>query len=363
MRICSIVGARPQFVKLAVLCRALARQPDRERWIHSIIHTGQHYDPGLSQVFFEELRIPRPDHHLGVGSGTHAVQTAEMLKALEPVLESARPDWVLLYGDTNSTLAGALAAAKSGLRIAHIEAGLRSYRRSMAEEINRVVADHLSHLLCCPTALSLENLRKEGLADRAVLTGDVMYDAVLTYRELAERRAGRLAQTWRSGEFALATVHRAENTDDEVRLRATVQALETVAGTICPVLWPVHPRTRKRLDEIGCRMSAVTAADPLSYLDMILLESRARFILTDSGGVQKEAFFFHVPCITLRDETEWEETLQNGCNVVAGCDPERILQAARAVAQAGPWESTFGDGDAGGAILEALQCANRPNTP
>jgi len=354
MRICSVVGARPQFVKLAAVSRALVRRPAHECWTHSIVHTGQHYDAGLSDVFFEELLIPRPDHHLGVGSGSHAVQTAEMLKALEPVLQAGKPDWVLLYGDTNSTLAGTLAAAKLGLRLAHVEAGLRSYRRTMPEEINRVVADHLSDLLCCPTSLAFDNLRKEGLEDRAVITGDVMYDAVLLYRELAEAHNGRLAQTWHAREFALATVHRAENTDDEFRLRSIVQALERVASTICPVLWPMHPRTLKRLGELGSPLSSVAAIDPVSYFQMLLLESRARFVLTDSGGVQKEAFFFHVPCITLRDETEWEETLENRCNVLAGCNEERILEAAGSAAQAGPWQLAFGDGNAAGAILNTL---------
>ena len=217
MRVVSIVGARPQFVKLAVICRAVANRAPSESWCHRIIHTGQHYDPELSSVFFEELDIPRPDCDLDVGSGAHGAQTGEMLKRLEPILISETPDWVLLYGDTNSTLAGALAAAKLDLRIAHIESGLRSYRRAMPEEINRIVADRLSDLLFCPTPLAVENLRKEGLQDRAVMTGDVMYDASLAFRHVAEGRRGPLADTWKPGEFALATVHRAENTDDPER--------------------------------------------------------------------------------------------------------------------------------------------------
>ena len=251
MRLVSIVGARPQFVKLAVICQALAHRTDAAEWRHTIVHTGQHYDPGLSGVFFEELAIPQPDYDLEVGSGSHGSQTAEMLKRLEPVLDTEKPDWVLLYGDTNSTLAGALVAAKANLSIAHIEAGLRSHRRGMPEEINRVVADHLSDLLFCPTHLAMENLRKEGLGDKAVWTGDVMLDASLKYRQLAESRGGPLAETWRAGQFALATVHRAENTDDAGRLREIVEALEEIARRICPVVWPIHPRTRKRLDELG----------------------------------------------------------------------------------------------------------------
>src|SRR5262245_24404765 len=260
MRVVSIVGARPQFVKLAVICRAIA---GRSGWEHRIIHTGQHYDTAMSDVFFEELMIPPPDYDLGVGSGTHGEQTGEMLKRLEPVLAAERPAWVLLYGDTNSTLAGAVAASKLALPTAHIEAGLRSYRRSMPEEINRVVADHLSDLLFCPTAAAVENLRKEGLGNRAALTGDVMYDATVVYRQLAERRdSGALADAWRPGQFALATVHRAENTDDAERLRGIIRAFERIAREICPVVWPVHPRTRKRLEEMGYTPDGVNTIDP-----------------------------------------------------------------------------------------------------
>ncbi|HJT86284.1 MAG TPA: UDP-N-acetylglucosamine 2-epimerase (non-hydrolyzing) [Bryobacteraceae bacterium] len=352
MKLCSVVGARPQFVKLAVMCRALSRPGNG--WPHCIVHTGQHYDPALSSVFFEELEIPRPDYDLEVGSGSHAVQTAEMLKRLEPILQAEAPDWVLLYGDTNSTVAGALAAAKLGLRLAHIESGLRSYRRGMPEEINRVVADHLSDLLFCPTATAVENLRKEGLEERAILTGDVMYDAALRYREVAEQRGGELAGRWRPGEFALATVHRAENTDDASRLGEIVAALDEIAAKVCRVLWPVHPRTRKRLLEMGIACRTVEMIDAVPYLDMLLLESRARFILTDSGGVQKEAYFFQVPCITLRDETEWSETLENQCNVLTGASTGAILAAAAATHNAGPWTAAYGGGNAGEVILAAI---------
>ena len=354
MRLVSIVGARPQFIKLAVICDALSRRADRGDWRHAIVHTGQHYDPLLSDVFFDELAIPRPDYNLDVGSGSHGAQTGEMLKRLETVLDSEKPDWVLLYGDTNSTLAGALVAAKASLRIAHVEAGLRSYRRGMPEEINRVVADHLSDLLFCPTTSAMENLRKEGLAEKAVWTGDVMLDASLKYRQMAETRGGPLTQGWRAGEFALATVHRAENTDDSSRLSAIARALDEIARGTCSVVWPIHPRTRKRLADLGIAMQSVICIDPLSYLDMLLLESRARFILTDSGGVQKEAYYLRVPCITLRDETEWVETLDNGCNVLTGSDRNRILMAASRAGSAGPWTAVYGDGNAGDAHLDAL---------
>ena len=353
MRICSVVGARPQFVKLAAVCRAVAAHAG-EGWEHIIVHTGQHYDPALSSVFFEELEIPRPDHDLEVGSGSHGTQTGEMLKRIEPVLAAASPDWVLLYGDTNSTLAGAVAASKMGMPTAHIESGLRSRRRAMPEEINRIVADHLSDLLFCPTATAMENLRAEGLAGRAIFTGDVMYDACLAFRRVAEARAGHLGERWRPGEFALATVHRAENTDDPARLREIVETLECVARSQCPVVWPVHPRTARKMAELGFSTGSVSAIAPLSYLEMLLLEARARFILTDSGGVQKEAYFLGIPCITLRDETEWVETLENGCNRLAGCSKQKILEACRAAEKAGPWTAAYGNGEAGSAMLLAL---------
>ena len=355
MRILSIVGARPQFVKLAVICRALAERDPGGNWVHRIIHTGQHYDSELSSVFFEELAIPRPDHDLGVGSGDHGAQTGEMLKRLEPVLVSEKPDWVLLYGDTNSTLAGALIAAKMGLLIAHIESGLRSHRRAMPEEINRIVADHLSDLLFCPTSLAVTNLCKEGLQDKAVLTGDVMYDASLAFRKVAETRGSSLADAWKPAEFALATVHRAENTDDPTRLRAIVEALDKIARTICPVVWPMHPRTKKKLADLNLSTVSVSVIRPVSYLEMLLLEGRARFILTDSGGVQKEAYFLKVPCITMRDETEWQETLDNNCNVLTGSCKDKMIEAATAVDRAGPWTAVYGNGNAGGAMLDALK--------
>jgi UDP-GlcNAc3NAcA epimerase len=354
MRICSIVGARPQFIKLAVICRALAERTDAGQWSHKIIHTGQHYDPALSAIFFDELAIPRPDYDLEVGSGTHGVQTGEMLKRLEPLLIAEKPDWVLLYGDTNSTLAGALAASKLALRSAHVESGLRSHRRGMPEEINRIVADHLSDLLFCPTQLAVDNLSKEGLAERAVLTGDVMYDASLAFCEIAENRGGPLAETWRPREFALATVHRAENTDDPDRLRAIVNAFGRIDKSICPVVWPVHPRTKKRLNDLRISADQVRTIEPVSYLEMLLLESRARFILTDSGGVQKEAYFLKIPCITLRDETEWLETMENDCNVLTGAHEEKIVKAATAIHTSGPWMPLYGDGRSGDAMLNAL---------
>ena len=356
MKIISIVGARPQFVKVSVLCRAVHDSGDRSLQ-HRIIHTGQHYDAAMSDVFFQELGISPPDHHLGVGSGSHGAQTGEMLKRLEPVLAGECPDWVLLYGDTNSTLAGAVVASKLGQRVAHIEAGLRSYNRGMPEELNRIVADHLSDLLLCPTPAAIDNLRKEGLAERSVLTGDVMYDATLMFRDQAERRGGTLLDACQSGKFALATVHRAENTDVPERLRNILEALDCIAERICPVVLPLHPRTRKAMALAGYTPRAAQVIPPCSYLDMLLLEGRARFVLTDSGGVQKEAYFVKVPCITLRHETEWIETLENNCNVLAGDDPDKILEAAAESSKAGPWTAVYGDGTAGKRILDTLRAA------
>jgi UDP-GlcNAc3NAcA epimerase len=349
MRIVSIVGARPQFIKVATICRAVEKRPGIE---HRLIHTGQHYDSGMSGVFFEELGIPAPDYHLGVGSGAHAAQTAEMMRSLDPLLGELRPDWVVIYGDTNSTAAGALAAMRRETRLAHVEAGLRSFNRAMPEEINRVVADHVSDLLLCPTAAAMDNLSREGLGARAQLTGDVMYDAVLAFRRRAETTALEVALP--AGTFALATVHRAENTDRPDRLKAILRALDTVARTVCPVVLPLHPRTRKTFQDLGLFPEAVTVIPPAAYLQMLLLESRAAFILTDSGGVQKEAYFFQRPCVTLRDETEWVETLENGCNVLAGADCERIVAAAAAAREAGPWTAAYGNGEAAERILDAL---------
>jgi UDP-GlcNAc3NAcA epimerase len=353
MKILSIVGARPQFVKLAVICRAIEAAHDHSVQ-HRIVHTGQHYDFSMNDVFFQELGIAAPDHCLGVGSGSHGDQTGEMLKRLEPVLMDEKPNWVVLFGDTNSTLAGAIVASKLGLSLAHVEAGLRSYNRCMPEEINRIVADHLSEVLLCPTSAAMDNAAKEGLADRAVLTGDVMFDATRIFRKDAEQRGGSLADHWRPGQFALATVHRAENTDDPLRLKEILQGLDQIAEHVCPVVMPLHPRTRKCMEALGYSVSALQLIPPCSYLDMILLESRARFVLTDSGGVQKEAYFVRVPCITLREETEWVETLENRCNVLVGADKTAMLTAVENHETAGPWTAAYGDGKAGDRIVESL---------
>ena len=358
-KILSVVGARPQFIKAAAVSRVLrATRGMRE----VLVHTGQHYDHGMSGVFFRELGIPRPDRNLGIGSGGHGAQTGRMLEALERVIARERPDWVLVYGDTNSTLAGALAAAKMKVPVAHVEAGLRSFNRAMPEEINRVVADHVSDLLFAPTRTAVANLRREGIArGKIVGTGDVMYDAALHYGERAERASGILRSlALEDRDYVLATVHRAENTDDPRRLRAIFDALGRLARDIAVVV-PVHPRTRKALARCGWRPGArLRAIDPVGYLDMVMLEKHARLIATDSGGVQKEAFFYRVPCATLRTETEWVELVDAGWNrlvapfAAAGIyrTLHRMLSSFRRP-RAAP--ALYGAGDAARHIARALR--------
>lgn len=308
----------------------------------------------MSEAFFTQLAIARPDHVLGVGSKPHGAQTAEMMIGLDAVMSANPPDWVLLYGDTNSTAAGALVAAKiAGVRVAHVEAGLRSFNRAMPEELNRIITDHLSDLLHCPTAAAMENATKEGLGGKAIVTGDVMLDAVLEFARVAESQPHEGLEELPE-RFALATLHRAENTDNMSRLLAILEGLERVAGSIAPVILPLHPRTRKVLQEAAWTPRAVTIIKPVPYLAMLLLEQRASFILTDSGGVQKEAYFFQKPAITLREETEWVETLENGCNRLTPADPAEIVNAALASSQAGPWKPLYGNGDAAVKICRSL---------
>lgn len=317
MKIVTVVGARPQFVKAAVVSRALRQLPGMEE---VLVHTGQHYDDEMSKVFFEELSIPVPDHDLGIGPGRHGEQTGRMLIAIERVLSESQPDAVLVYGDTNSTLAGTLAAVKLHVPVLHVEAGLRSFNRRMPEEINRVLTDHASDLLFAPTDLAVTNLLHEGLPEgRIYKVGDVMYDAVLLYGERAEQRSTILQQLGRSvGSYALVTIHRAENTDHRNRLATICRTLERVSQWM-PVVFPLHPRTRKALERSGLldSLQTVQLVDPVGYLDMAMLEKNARLILTDSGGVQKEAFFYRIPCVTLRDETEWVELVELGWNRLA----------------------------------------------
>ena len=327
MNVVTIVGARPQFIKAGPVSRAFEAAGIDE----VLVHTGQHYDPGLSAVFFEQLHLRPPDHHLGAGSGPHGEQTGRMLAAIERVLLDEQPAWVLVYGDTNSTLAGALAAAKLHIPVAHVESGLRSYNRAMPEEINRVVADHLSSLLFCPTEKAMANLAAEGLIDGCRLVGDVMYDSVLRNVRLAQEAVDPLATLGlQPGGYYLVTIHRAGNTDDEDRLRVLLGLL---AELDCPAVLPLHPRTADALTRAGidADQGSLRPMPPVPYLEMLLLERGARAILTDSGGVQKEAYFFRVPCVTLRPETEWVETVHAGWNVVVDADAERFRAAVSAV--------------------------------
>ena len=325
MKIVSIIGARPQFIKCAPVSRAL-----RCVATEILVHTGQHYDANMCAVFFRDLDLPVPDYHLEVGSGSHGYQTGEMLKRIETVLLTQRPDWVLVYGDTNSTVAGALAAAKLHIPVAHVEAGLRSFNRAMPEEVNRVLTDHLACLLFCPTQTAVENLAREGITAGVHLVGDVMYDALWDHVEIAQHKStilARLGLAPRS--YILATIHRAENTDTPARLANLLQALTLLAQRGQPLVFPVHPRTRKRMEALGWRPCAsLWLLEPVAYLDMLQLEAAARVILTDSGGVQKEAYWLRVPCVTLREETEWVETVRTGWNVLAGTEVDRIVAAA-----------------------------------
>lgn len=320
MKIVSIVGARPQFIKCAPLSREL-----RKEHTEVLVHTGQHYDPEMSDIFFDELEIPRPDYNLGIGSGSHGKQTSEMLIAIEKVLVKEKPDLLIVFGDTNSTVAGALAAVKLHIPVAHVEAGLRSFDRTMPEEINRVITDHLSQILFCPTETAVKNLADEGITQGVYLVGDVMADALEYNKALAERKS-RILETFGLTEkkYFVLTVHRAGNTDNRENLANIIKAVGEAGD---PVIFPVHPRTRKYISEYGLMThlpNNIRLCEPLGYLDMIRLMEGAKKILTDSGGVQKEAYMLGVPCITLRKNTEWVETLEGGWNVLVGADYEQI---------------------------------------
>ena len=409
MKVVSVVGARPQFVKAAVVSRAIQACDDISE---VLVHTGQHYDDNMSRVFFDELQIPQPAYNLGIGWGSHGAQTGRMLESLERVLVEERPDMVLVYGDTNSTLAGALAAVKLHIPVAHVEAGLRSFNRRMPEEINRVLTDHAADVLFAPTEEAVGNLRREGIPDgRVVLVGDVMYDAALFYAELARKRSHVLERLGLTSKgYVLATVHRAENTDDPEKLASILQGLAQVARTL-PVVLPLHPRTRAVLgigesgrvsggvsggvsgrvsgrgsggertpdqasdqasgqatapaiaqataqttDRAIAALAALTVIEPVGYLDMLQLESNAKVIATDSGGVQKEAFFFRIPCVTLRTETEWVETVELGWNVlVRELSPAEVRRAIlESTEREGRPGEPYGDGHAAQRIAQVL---------
>ncbi|NEP01156.1 MAG: UDP-N-acetylglucosamine 2-epimerase (non-hydrolyzing) [Symploca sp. SIO2E9] len=332
MKLITIVGARPQFIKAAAVSRAIS-QYNQKYPTHAIreiiVHTGQHYDPNMSDVFFAQMQIPQPNYHLGIGSFSHGAMTGRMLEKIEEVILKEKPDTVLVYGDTNSTLAGALAAVKLHIPVAHVEAGLRSFNMRMPEEVNRVLTDQISNWLFCPTETAVRNLKREGILESGQSlvsnVGDVMYDAALFYKKIAQPTKAIASLIKELDEsFYLATVHRAENTDDPIKLSNTIDALETISKTT-PVVLPLHPRTNKLLS--SQHISYIRLIEPVGYFDMITLLSKCNGVFTDSGGLQKEAYFFHKPCITLRDQTEWVELVEQGCNVLVGADREKIIEA------------------------------------
>lgn len=348
MKIVTVLGARPQFIKAAPVCHALKAAGHEE----ILVHTGQHYDANMSEIFFEELKIPKPAVNLQVGSGAHGKQTAEMLTKIEEILIREKPAKLLVYGDTNSTLAGALAACKLEIPIAHVEAGLRSFNRSMPEEHNRVLTDHCSELLFCPTDTAVNHLRTEGITKSVHKVGDTMLDAVLQFKKIAASRPTLKELGLKSKGFYLATIHRPYNTDDPKNLAAALKALGSLDH---PVVFPVHPRTKGKLAGIDLA-SNIRIVEPLGYLDMLLLQENARVVLTDSGGVQKEAFFLKTPCVTMRTETEWVETVEAGWNIVVGTDPAAVVKAVEQFENKAPAPPAayFGAGDAAVRIAKIL---------
>ena len=356
MNIISIIGARPQIIKAAAISRAVRSNGQIDE---KILHTGQHYDDNMSEVFFRELGIPAPDYNLHVGSGSHAEQTGEMMKGIERILMEQHFDGVIIYGDTNSTLAGALAASKLQVPVFHVEAGLRSFNTSMPEEINRIVADRLGNLLFAPTETAVHNLEREGLADNAVLSGDVMFDNAMYFSPMADTKSDiieRLGLSYRN--FVLATIHRPANTDNKANLESIFRALSDIAATGIDVVVPLHPRTRKQLRVERLEFSGTPhlhLIEPVSFFDIIRLEKNARVVMTDSGGVQKEAFFYGTPCVIVRPETEWVEIVDAGAGILADADYERIMQAyADLSGREVRFPQLFGDAHAAERILEEI---------
>lgn len=353
MKICTVIGARPQFIKASVVSR-LIDASDGAREV--IIHTGQHYDRNMSDIFFDELGIREPDYNLGIGGGTHGQNTGRMVEAIESILLDEKPDCLLVYGDTDSTLAGALSAVKIHIPVAHVEAGLRSFNRRMPEEINRLLTDHISDLLFPPTQAAVHNLLSEGVGEHKIkIVGDVMMDAAIFYGKIAEERSNVLSTLSLQGkDYALATLHRAENTDCKQRMSGILEGFGRYSGRI---ILPLHPRTRKKMSEMGLSFPEnISLIDPVGYLDMICLEKNARVLATDSGGVQKEAYFHGVPCVTLRDETEWVELVDAGVNTLVGADADRIEMAMHKTAFwiEGAQACLYGSGDAGEKIIVSL---------
>lgn len=359
MKVLTVVGARPQFVKAAMVSKAFIDHGGAQE---IMLHTGQHYDPNMSEVFFTQMGIPKPTVQLNCGGGTHGVMTGKMLAEIESALIEHKPDCVMVYGDTDSTLAGALAAAKLHIPVAHVEAGLRSFNKAMPEEINRILTDHMAELLLCPTQEAIRHLSSEGVTKGVYHVGDVMYDAALMFAAFADKQSTVLKdQGLNVKSYLLCTCHRAENTDDPARLKNIFSALQYLSTPDCPVVLPLHPRTKRSLENQGFSIDSLNLKilPPISFLDMVALEKNAAAILTDSGGVQKEAYFHGVPCVTMRDETEWVETISAGWNNLVGADEERIIaavcklrnetSASRSVIE------DYGQGDASTTIVNILK--------
>lgn len=361
MKIVTVIGARPQFIKAAPFSECF-----RKAHQEVLVHTGQHYDANMSDVFFEELGIPKPDYLLNVGSGSHGSQTGKMLEGIEDILLKEKPDGLLVYGDTNSTFAGALAASKLHIPVIHVEAGLRSYNKKMPEEQNRILTDHISTYLLCPTETAVENLKNEGIVDGVFNTGDIMYDVVLRNIDLSNQKyAGgkwkeEINHDLLEKNYYLATIHRAENTDDPDKLKTIFKAFNTLEK---PVLLPLHPRTKKMVEVYNIDLENICVIDPVGYLLMLYLTANAHMVVTDSGGLQKEAFFLKTPCTTLRDQTEWVETLKNGWNILSAIDvveiKEKVQRDLSFLKQ--PQDKVFGDGQAAKKIMEYILSGGRAN--
>jgi len=372
MKIVTILGARPQFIKAGTVSRVIQSvnsESGSDRIKEIIVHTGQHFDANMSDIFFDEMKIPKPDYNLNINGLGHGAMTGQMLEKIEEVLLKEQPDWVMVYGDTNSTIAGALAASKLHIKVAHVEAGLRSFNMKMPEEINRILTDRISDILFCPTETAVKNLKEEGYlvtgesdsdSDRGmgkvINVGDVMQDGALFYKNLAQKPSS-VAVTENS-HFILCTIHRAENTDDPQRLKSIVDALNEIAKDT-QIILPLHPRTKKKIAELSLSLDTVTAIDPVGYLNMVWLIDNCQLVMTDSGGLQKEAFFFEKPCITLRDETEWVELVEHGFNTLAGADKEKILTAYNNTKNQKPETrnytlNLYGGGKASEKIVKAL---------
>ncbi|MCC2251288.1 MAG: non-hydrolyzing UDP-N-acetylglucosamine 2-epimerase [Bacillota bacterium] len=353
MHILTIVGARPQFIKASMLSKAINSQSKIKE---IMVHTGQHYDDNMSTIFFDQLKLAKPDYYLGIGSGSHGEQTSKMLLELEKIMMSVKPDIVLVYGDTNSTLAGSIAAAKLHIPLAHVEAGLRSFNKKMPEEINRVITDHLSTLLFCPTQTAINNLKHEGINRGVYLTGDIMYDSILYFKDHAIQQSTILEDlSLTNNNYYLATVHRAENTDQPEHLKQILTAFQQLAKT---VVLPLHPRTKSKIKQYKLNelidLPHIKTVEPLHYFDMLALTAQATAVLTDSGGLQKEAYMLQIPCITLRQETEWIETVQTGWNQLAGYNTKQIVNNVRNLKTPNHSPPRFGDGKAAYAIHHIL---------